>query len=294
MKHICYAIAFKTKYTERIFLMRFIIIIGNNRGGSMGKFKEYAHAMLQNALYDIIKTVLLAVITAGIFFPTLFSFISKLKLPLWCVILLCIGIVAIIFFIVLSVYQRISYKYISPVKIDCDYTVLNKEVKFNYNGDVSYFESYIKIEFIRKSQCYYGKYYWSGSGSADIKVTNQNYNLVILKRRTRYIEYMVRFDKAYKKGKKLTFKLQGELHDPQHTFSPYISTSVDVPTKTLRMTLNIDQGLYPITNLEKEEIIPYKYDHENCEFVSLEGNEYEWQIEKPQLGNKYCLTWIFK
>lgn len=258
------------------------------------RIKEYLHSMLQNALYDIFKTGIIAIFTIGIVFPASFSFLTVLQIPFWCIILFSIGIVALVFFIVLLIYQKISYKYAAPVKLDCDYTILNKEVEFRYDGKVSYYESKIKIEINKKTRNYYGKYYWSGSGTAKIKVTNPNYQLNILKRRTRYIEYEVVFDKVYKKGKKVDFKLQGEMNDPQRTFSPYISTSIDVPTKKLRITLKIDQDKYPISGLEKEAVIPHRNDHENAEPINLTDDEYEWQVNKPQVGYQYCLTWNFK
>lgn len=256
--------------------------------------KEYLHSLLQNALYDILKTILIAIFTTGIVFPSSFCFFNLFQLPIWCIIVISIGVAALVFFIVLSIYQRVSYKYVTPVKLDCDYTIISKEMKFVYDGDVSVYESNIKIEFIKKSSHYFGKFYWSGSGEAFIDVTNPNYQLNILKRRTRYIEYEIVFDKAFKKGQKVSFKIKGKMNDPERTFSPYFSTLVDVPTKRLRIILNIDQNKYPISDLEREEVLPHRNGHENCESINLSGDEYEWCIDKPHIDYQYCLAWKFR
>ena len=259
------------------------------------KLKKLAEDIIKNLAYDIVKTLLLSVFTTGISFPTIFVFLNKLGIPLWCVIIFSIAIVALILFFVLLIYQKISYKYIAPEKIDSNYTITNKTVKFTFDGEKSFYETEITLQFNKKTREYYGKYYWSGSGTGDIKVVNPNYKLDILKQRTRYIEYVVIFDKAYKKDKKLTFKLKGSMSDPEHTFSPYFATTVDVPTKRLKIILNIDNNKYPICDLEKEALPPHKFDHENCEAINLNcENEYIWEIDKPQLSYQYTLTWRFK
>lgn len=260
----------------------------------MEKLKKFLKDLIKNLAYDIVKTLLLSIFTTGLSFPVVFVALKKLPIPLWCVITVSIAIVSLILFFVLLVYQKLSYKYIAPEKIDSDYNVINKSVKFTYDGEKSYYETEITLQFNKKSREYYGKYYWSGSGDGEINVVNPNYKLNILKQRTRYIEYVVIFDKAYKKDKKLTFKLKGSMSDPKRTFSPYFATSVDVPTKRLKITLHIDKDKYPIRDLEKEAVRPHKFDHENCEPVVLncEG-EYIWEIDNPQLSYQYTLTWLF-
>lgn len=250
--------------------------------------------MFKNLAYDIAKKILLIAITTGASFPGVFWFFNKFSIPLWCVIFFSIAIVALILFLVLLIYQKISYKYVAPEKIDSSYSVLNKIVKFTFDGEKSFYETEITLQFNEKTREYYGKYYWSGSGDGDIKVVNPNYKLNILKRRTRYIEYVVIFDKAYKKDKKLTFKLRGSMSDPGHTFSPYFATTVDVPTKRLKIILHIDREKYPIRDLEKEAVSPHKFDHENCEPINLNyEDEYVWEVNKPQLSYQYTLTWVF-
>lgn len=261
----------------------------------MEKIKELAKDMLKNFAYDITKKLLLVACTTGISFPAAFMVLEQLAIPLWCAILASSGIVALLLFFVLLIYQKISYKYVAPEKIDSDYTIVNKVLTFKYDDEVSFYEAEITLEFNKSSRTFYGKYYWSGSGDGEIRPVNSNHTLQVLKRRTRYIEYAVVFDKAYRKGKKITFKLRGRMNDPQRSFFPYFSTSIDVPTKRLKIVLQIDPEKYPIRDLEKEAFQPHKYDHEGSEQVCLnEEGVYTWVIENPQLSYAYSLTWKFK
>lgn len=260
----------------------------------MRKIKSILGDIFKNFAYDIIKSILLSLFAAGVSLPIAFVSLRRLPIPAWCVISFSVAVASLITFLVLLIYQRASSNYVAPEKVDSNYNVIKKIISFIYDGDKSFYEAEITLQFNKKTRAYYGKFYWSGSGEGNISVVNPNYKLNILKQRTRYIEYVVLFDKAYKKGKKTTFKLKGNMNDPERTFSPYFATSVDVPTKELKIILHIDADKYPIHNLEKEAVRQNKFDHEDCESVSLNcESEYIWEIDNPQLSYQYTLTWLF-
>lgn len=252
-------------------------------------------SLFHDFAYDALTKMLLFVASSGCSFTGAYMYFSTLKLPTWCLILFCVALAALAAYIVLSIASMISNRYTRAEKVESNYVILDKTVTFKYDGTKCYYTSEIKLHFNKKTQEYYGKFYWSGSGGARIKTVNRNYRLNELKRRTRYIEYAVLFDRAHKKGQKLTLKLNGVMEDPRGEFSPYFSTTIHDPTKKLTVVLQIDPSAYPIEELEKDIIPPTRCNHENCERVYLDdAGTYTWEIPNPILGYQYSLNWTFK
>ena len=256
--------------------------------------KKLLNSIKENAIYDILKYILLTIASYGISFPATYKVLEKFSMPIWIIVILSIAIAALVSFFVLVGYMKKSKKFVPQDKIECNYDILEKIVKFKYGGNKSYYETTIKLKFNQKCREYYGKFYWSGSGDGSIKVTDSNFSLKVLKQRTRYIEYVVVFDKAYKKGKTLMLKLIGEMNDSEGQFSPYFATTISVPTDKLKIILEIDPQKYPICGLEREAVAPQKFDHEDCEKVTLEEDgTYTWEVETPKLSYQYSLNWSF-
>ncbi len=259
-------------------------------------FKELIKSMVENLAYDIVKSILLIVFSSGLTFPVAYKSLSELeKAPdaKWLIIL-SISITAIAAFVVLVLYQYFSVKYFAMRKVESNYHILKKIVTFEYNGKKSNYKSEITLKLNTHSREYYGKYYWSGSGKGNISVQENGYSLEILKQRSRYIEYVVIFDKAYKKNSTLTFTIIGDMEDPDGNLSPYFATTVDVPTKELEIVLNIPLT-YKAQNFEKEIIPPHMHNHEESENFNLDANGiYVWKINRPKLSYQYSLNWEFK
>lgn len=259
------------------------------------KAKNLLESLFHDLAYDVAKKILLVICSSGFTFSGAFVVFNKLGLPSWCVIILCIAIAALVAFVALLVLQAISNHYTRAEKIECNYEILEKTVTFKYDGIKCYYNTEIKLLFNKKTREYYGKFYWSGSGDGRITPVNRNYTLNVLKRRTRYIEYVVVFDRAYKKGQKLILKLSGVMDDPEKQFSPYFATTVNDPTKKLKIILQIDPQKYPIEELERDIVPPTYCGHENCEQVQLDDSgEFTWEILNPTLTYQYSLNWSFK
>lgn len=257
--------------------------------------KQLMESISHNLAYDIVKKLLLVIFSSGSTFTGSFIVFKKIGLPVWCTTVLCFSIAALVAFIALTIMRAMSNRYTRSEKIESDYEILEKTVSFKYDGTKCYYDTEIKLVFNKKTREYYGKFYWSGSGSGKIKPANKNYALNELKRRNRYIEYVVVFDRVYKKGQKLTLKLSGEMDDPQKEFSPYFATTVNSPTRRLKIVLHIDPQKYPIEELEKDIIPPAHSGHENCEQVQLDDSGvYAWEIDAPMIAYQYSLNWSFK
>lgn len=256
--------------------------------------KKLLDSIKENAIYDLIKYSLLAVASSGISFSAIFKVLKTFSIPICIVIILSISLAALISFFVLTIYMKKSKKFLPQDKVECEYDILEKTVEFHYDGEKSYYNASIKLKFNQKCREYYGRFYWSGSGNGNIKAVNSNYSLKVLKQRTRNIEYIVVFDKAYRKGKTLTLNLVGEMNDPNGQFSPYFATTVSTPTNKLKIVLKIDPRKYPICGLEREAVAPQKFHHEDSEEVTLDENgTYIWEIETPKISYQYSLNWSF-
>lgn len=262
-------------------------------------FKNLLNSIEENLIYDILKCLCLSICSGGLSY--VISFLSlkkitfnKMDVDLWIIVVVSISITALVVFFTILIYAKVSKKFMRSEKIESEYEILSRIVNFKYDKPVAYYEADIKLKFNQKTRQYYGKFYWSGGGTGVIDVKNRNFSLQILKQRTRYIEYVITFDKAYKKGKTLTLHLKGKMNDPNDEFSPYFSTTIRVPTKYLVGTLDIDQEKYPIQDLEKEVIPPQQYQHENAEPIELdECGKYEWKIKNPQIAYQYSFNWSF-
>ena len=259
------------------------------------KLKNLFESWTQSFTYDAIKAILVIVFSSGFSSTGAYVFLREQGLPWWHLTILCISIAALFSFGVLLIVQGISNHYTPSDKIESNYEILEKTVALRYDGTKSYYNAEIKLLFKQKTREYYGKFYWSGSGDGRIKPINKNYRLNELKRRNRYIEYVVIFDRAYKKGQKLTLKLTGEMDDPEKKFSPYFATTVNDPTRRLRIVLQIDPQKYPIEDLEQDIVPPTRGGHEDCCSVCLdESGVYTWEIKNPVLTYQYSLNWVFK
>ncbi len=263
------------------------------------RVKNLFSSIGENLIYDILKCLFLSVFSGGLSYVISFQALKKIafdkiNVDLWIIVVISISITALVVFFTILIYAKVSKKFIRSEKIESEYEILSRIVNFRYDKPTAYYEADIKLKFNQKTRQYYGKFYWSGSGSGEIKVQNRNFNLQILKQRTRYIEYVITFDKAYKRGKTLTLHLKGKMNDPNNEFSPYFSTTIRVPTRHLVVTLDIDQEKYPIQDLEKEIIPPQQYQHENAESIELdECGKYEWKITNPQIAYQYSFNWSF-
>lgn len=255
------------------------------------KIREFINNIIENLAYDVIKKLFIIMFPSGISFGVFYNALKSLEIPTLLVILFSSLVAVLITFIFFLIYKNYFYT-------DDNFSILHKTVKFTYDETKSYYESEMELKFKKKTREYYGTFYWSGSGEGKIETINPNFTLNILKKRSSKIEYVVVFDRTYKKGDKLTLKLKGQMEDPDKRFMPYFSTTVNFPTNKMSVILNIDPEKYPIVDLEKEIISPppYKeFEHKNIERIQLDydGN-YKWDITNPVISYKYSINWSFK
>lgn len=259
------------------------------------KFWDFIKSLGRDLAIEIAKKVCIAIVPSGIAFGGILSLCKHWDFPVWATITLCIILTASVAFLALLLIQIVSSRYTKVQKIESEYEILEKTVSFRFDGTRCYYRSEMTLLFKKKATEYYGKYFWSGSGAVKISPENRFFRFDALKRRNRYVEYVILFDRLYKKGEKLTFTLHGEMNDPRGRFAPYFSTKVDTPTRKLKIKLHIDPQKYPITSLEQEIIPPIYCAHENCEQVSLdESGTYIWEIDNPELAYQYSLNWTFE
>jgi len=259
--------------------------------------KKILKTMIENILYDVVKSLILFLAGSTVSFPLLYKWIRHFQFPSWAVIMISIGISLLVTLIIVELYQYFSKRYSRIKRIDSDYTILEKETSFTYEEKKCLYRAKIILKMNKNNvRAYYGEYYWSGSGLGRIYSDKPNFQVTYLTQRTRYIEYSVVLPRAYNKGEIVELDLIGEMHDGEGRFSPYFSSTVNTPTKKLRIILNIDQNKYPISSLEKECIVPGESNHANAQdaLPSLSNNRFIWEISKPRVANKYSLNWTFQ
>lgn len=259
------------------------------------KIKDAISETVTNAIYDILKYIFLSLFVSGTSFISLFNYLKRFdNLELWERVMIGVSISALILLLILIIYIRTSRNFTRPERIWRPYTILRRDVEFIYDGEKSSYKAKVTLKFNRKTNQYYGLFYWSGSGEAKVSVVESNYRLQIIKQRTRYIEYVVNFGRAYERGTTATVTIRGEMNDPEHTFSPYFSTTIKDPTKELNIRLKIDPQKYKVIDMEKETISPQQYQHETAEQIELDADgEYIWNIVKPKLSYQYSINWSF-
>lgn len=258
------------------------------------KITEYKDAVLGNALYDLIKYILVTCLGSG--FVSLIANIgielSKItfliQYKVWIIILLAI----ITALVILEFYTRNFKNHPTTPNVESNYTVLKREVTFTYGKDMSKYELYLNVKSnIKNLNRIYGKYTWSGSEKASIRCDTRHCNLIPLTRKDSFIEYEIELGKNYKKGKKAECKIVGEMPDSKHTFIPFFSTQITEETKLLVINICIPPE-YGVREIVCEEIAIVRNSNQSSEINLLDAEgKYTWRVPAPKLFYKYSIRW---
>lgn len=269
-------------------------MIGENMSDISRKIREYRDAVLGNAIYDIIKFILITLFCNGItslIGCMLFDFLNndilkKYQIPLLFLIIVLTTIV------VLEIYTRNVKKIPNIPPVETDYTVIKREICFTYGKEKSKYELILNVKSnIKNLSRIYGKYTWSGSDTATLKCETKHCTLIPLTRKDSYIEYEIELRKNYKKGKQTECKIVGDMPDSKHTFIPFFATQITEETKRLIINIIIPPQ-YGVREIICEEIAVVRNSNQNSEvFLLDEDGKYTWDIKNPKLFYKYSIRW---
>lgn len=264
----------------------------------MSNFKEklnsYKDAILGNAIYDMIKLILVFLFGSGFvtFIGSILIDISKINLLIKYRFFILFLAVIITVYIILEIYTRSYKKHPTTPSVEADYEVIKRESSFTYGKDFSKYELYLQIKSkINNLSRIQGKYTWSGSGTATLNCETKHCRLIMLTRKDSFIEYEVELRKSYKKGKITECNIVGNMPDPEHKFIPFFSTQITEETKELIINICIPP-IYGVREIICEEIAIVRNSNQNSEVVLLDAEgKYQWRIPNPKLFYKYSVRW---
>lgn len=175
-----------------------------------------------------------------------------------------------------------------------EYEVLSKDISYTYYSreDLEYVKI-ITIKALRDGvEGVKDKYNWTGSGRIKIDSLSEEHTIRLLGQRNIWQAYEIVFNKRLKKGETQRVAVKWTLSDPEHRARPFISQSVDYPTKLLRFRVRVPSSF----NVQHpRKIIRATIDTldvlEERDDEVLNG-EIEWSIHNPKLYHCYELTWI--
>ena len=258
------------------------------------KIKALFRSILENGVFELVKALVLLIIiptAGGLGTSILADFITVLqpyRIPL------IILVVLIILFVVLCIYQRFSKKYPAFPPVNSDYSIMQREVSFQYGKTECSYEMKVRLRAKKYGiNQYVGKYAWSGSARPIIKCIKSQHTYIELEQKDIYSEYQIMFNQNYRKGKTVECGIAMTLRDPAETFIPYFSTQVLEPTQRLIITLTIPPE-YGVTEVIKEQLPGARNENsiaENCQLNS--HGEIQWEIKDPKLFYTYSFRWKF-
>lgn len=258
------------------------------------KLSEYKDAIIGNAVYDVLKFILICLFGSSaisIVYNIIIDFVN-INILLRYRIPITILVIIVTLYVILEVYTRNFKHHPYTPSVESDYTVVKREIYFTYGRDASRYQLNLNVKSnIKNLNRIYGKYTWSGSKEATLKCDTKHCNLILLTRKDSYIEYEVELGKNYRKGKHTECKIVGDMPDPEHKFIPFFATQITEDTKELILNICIPPN-YNIKEVICEEIAIVRNSNQNSEvkLLDAQGN-YKWVIKNPKLFYKYSIRW---
>jgi hypothetical protein len=195
---------------------------------------------------------------------------------------------------ILAVYRKIRY-YPPLKKQQLDFTQLKRELCFIYQNDRRTFVYHrsITLKPLRAGlSTYKNKFMWTGKTLPRIVCDTKRHQLNLLDRKGVWQYYEINFGRALNLTETETTVLTFTMIDPEHTFTPFISATIDEPTDELKMKLHIPPE-FGVT----EATCEFSYNmgaNVPCEtrLLNLDHDGWlEWPIEKPRMHHYYELRW---
>lgn len=157
------------------------------------------------------------------------------------------------------------------------------------------------------------RYKWTGLGKCTLKLKTPGASLVDLSKpgdlQRVYAStgpwdvYEVRFDPPLAAGEVHDVQVDWDLYDERRRALPFYSTTIDVPTDYLKMTVVLHKPpiaakamVFPA--VAKTMVFPSTSGSEPVEVFDLEAdpqtNTICWEIANPKLGYRYLITWTWR
>lgn len=245
--------------------------------GVISSIKSIANNIVSNALWELIRSICIPVITIGLLAYANTPFVIVLAL----FILSLSGLVALV----------IKYRH-----VDFKYMFLEKTVYFEYGEAFSrYSTSHIVKALCNNVDRFYGRYTWDVCKVDMCCKSPQNSVIVPHPINDAYQKYDIYFGgRKFHTGDKFKVEIESTMHgDVQF---PLFATTIIKPTNLLNIYIKL-----PLELLETNAIrlvttpTPAEVGLPKTEDATLDENgEYIWPIKEPKLTYEYAIEWDFK
>lgn len=180
--------------------------------------------------------------------------------------------------------------------LNADFEVIEKRVTYRYSSiSTMTYKKGLTLRALRNFlDRHVDKYHWTGNGQITIQSLIANQSVHLTERKSLWQFYEIHFPYHLKKGKIIDTELEFKLNDTGGTAVPFLSATIEEPTRKLTLIAEIDPSL------NVKEVI--------CETSSTIGNKdlldteikpldpagrAVWLIRDPKLLYHYNMRWTF-
>jgi hypothetical protein len=193
------------------------------------------------------------------------------------------------------VYQRLRrFRPVFP-RLDFDYEVIEKNIYYEYFDNTRFlYKKKVKLRALKNGlDIYTDKYSWTGKGSILMKCGVREHSVRETIKKNVWQFYEIRFQRMLSKDDIIEAEVIWELEDTEGLAVPFMSATIEEPTRLLRLHLSLapSLGVREVT-CEVSGTIGTKRP-----FVSqtrmLDGNgAVVWEISRPSLLYHYEMKWV--
>ncbi len=158
-------------------------------------------------------------------------------------------------------------------RLDFSFEIIEKEIYYEYFSRTRLqYRKRILLRALRNNlDTYHDKYHWTGQGTVRPKSTIKEQQYLETNRKSVWQFYEIKFQRSLRKGEEIETEILWDLEDSAGTALPFISATIEEPTRLLTLTMKLSPDLVP----QSREC--------TCEIASLMG-------AKSRSARKRCDT----
>lgn len=254
---------------------------------------RFLHDILQKALWEVIKFViglLLAALAALFSVQAAAQRISALAPYAWQIaILASLSLV----WMGLALYGRLSRHRPHFARIPFDFTVLEKTITYDATAQnaILYTREYELESRYSHQHAYSDKFHWTGTRQPAPVSMYENHMVVETTKRSVWRYFEIRLPHHLRRGERVRTGVKWVLDDSDAASVPFISTTVEEPTKLLRMKITLPDLRNKKITREVCPSIGVAKPFESTEVALDSHGQYTWEIHNPKLLHYYELRW---
>lgn len=191
-------------------------------------------------------------------------------------------------------YQRFNRRRPRFPRLPADFLVLEKTITYQYFSKTTMrYSRKLRLKALRnRLGTYSDKYLWTGSGQVKIRCANPAQQVTPTHRKSVWQIYEVRFEKILNKRDIIDIEIIWDLENQAERAVPFFSTTVDEPTKLLRLNLSLEPSLgVSSVTWEISSGIGAMAPFDSDTLTLDKHGEVSWVIEHPKLLHYYELRW---